>query len=59
MRKLTRRERAEMRAFAAACPTRQDVILRERANQSAQVDLLVDCCAIATTARPVEGGISQ
>jgi len=46
MRKLTRRERAEMRAFAAACPTRQAAILRDWANQSAQHDLLVDCCAM-------------
>jgi len=38
MRQLTSRERAEMRAFAAACPTRQAVILREWAHQSAQFD---------------------
>jgi len=52
MRQLTRRERAEMRAFAAACPTRQAVILREWAHQSAQVDLMVDCARASAGGAP-------
>jgi len=52
MRKLTARERAEMRQYAAACPTKQDVILREWANQSAQVDLMVDCARASAGGTP-------
>ena len=35
-----------MREYAAARPTRQAAILQKWAHESAQIDLLVDCCAM-------------